>query len=104
MPDDPAKSDRPSGKVTVLAFAVDEPSFARQPTTVTSAPTGKSACRHPRRYSALGRPNSTLQFSVLPEGLFTSMYSQACGLIHFIVVIVPFNVTGLFESNSAENE
>ena len=39
----------------------------------------------------------------MPSSPLTSMWTQACGLIHSTFVTVPRNLTGLFASNSAPN-
>ena len=57
----------------------------------------------PTRCRVLGVPPSTIQVSCVPFGVFTSMWIQACGLIHSTLVTGPRSVTGAFASNSAEN-
>src|ERR1019366_1783338 len=57
----------------------------------------------PRRSSVLGLPHSTIQLVTLPSASFTSMWIQAWGLIHSILVTVPRSFTGLLPSNSAVN-
>ena len=44
----------------------------------------------------------TIQATAFPSGPSTSMWIQQCGLIHSIFVTLPFSVTGLVPSNSAE--
>ena len=56
----------------------------------------------PRRRIAFGAPPSTIQASVSPAALTTSMWIHECGLIHSIFVTVPRSCTGEFASNSAE--
>ena len=55
----------------------------------------------PRRTSEFGGPPSTIHFSMVPSGSVTSMWIQACGLIHSISVTVPSSWIGLLASNSA---
>src|SRR3982751_2393607 len=66
---------------------------------------GSSDCLlKPRRSRAFGAPASTIQLSTLPSGFFTSMWIQACGLIHSIDVTVPVIFTGFPASYSAAKE
>jgi hypothetical protein len=46
---DPEKTRRPSGMVTVFAFARCEPSLANEPSTVTISPTFNDSLRQPLR-------------------------------------------------------
>src|SRR5437763_733073 len=46
-PDDPAKTRRPSASLTTRALAVVEPSFAREPSTVTTSPIFSESRRQP---------------------------------------------------------
>src|SRR5713226_540108 len=83
---------------------MSDPFFARYPSTTTSVPTGSELLFHPCLRSWFGAPISIFQDTTLPVvGSFTSMYSHECGLIQSILLTAPFNVTGLFPSNSAEN-
>ena len=56
----------------------------------------------PLLISWFGPPVSIAQLTILPSGSLTSTYNRPCGLIHSIFVSVPFRVTGLSTSNSAE--
>src|ERR1700687_4275911 len=83
---------------------MSDPFFARYPSTTTSVPTGSQLLSPPCLRSWFGAPISIFQDTRLPVvGSFTSTYSHECGLIQSILLTAPFNVTGLFPSNSAEN-
>src|SRR6516162_1571325 len=58
----------------------------------------------PLRVSVLGAPPSHCHGCTVPWSSFTSRYTQMCGFPHSIFVTAPVSVTGLFASNSAENE
>src|ERR1700719_2973556 len=71
-PDVPAKTFLPSAKVTVLALAMFDPSFAMDPVTVTTSPTFKECLVQPCRIRPLGLASSKFQFVTLPLSSFTS--------------------------------
>src|SRR5947207_15519255 len=93
----------PSGNVRSPPLARFEPSLARNPWTVTSVPGGTEFLFQPRRSSAFGAPPSIIHATTFPSEPFTSMWSHGWGLIHSILVTVPFNVTGLDPSNTDVN-
>ena len=66
-------------------------------------PAGSEVFVNPRLKSAFGGPPSIIQLSTLPFGFFTARCIHVWGLIHSVRVIVPFNLTGFFASNSAAN-
>src|SRR5213593_1566328 len=70
--DDPAKTFRPSLRVTVWAFVRLEPSLARKPFTVTDSPTLTEFLDQPRLINPAGGPSSTSQLTTLPLASFTS--------------------------------
>src|SRR5712691_5303604 len=72
VPDDPRNSLRPSAKVMSRPFPRLDPSFARNPSTTISAPTGSDSLVKPRRYNAFGGPPSIIQRSTVPSAFFTS--------------------------------
>src|SRR5476649_2646456 len=70
---------------------------------VTSSPAFTVPGLKPLRMSELGVLASKLHRSTLPS-LETSRKNHECGFSSRTDVITPFTVTGLSESNSAENE
>src|SRR3954466_15246185 len=104
IPDEPTNSLRPSGKGMSRPLPRSAPSLAWNPSPEISVPAGSEFLFQPRRSNALGAPPSTIHFSTVPSSFFTSMWIHECGLIHSILVTVPFNVTGFLASNSAAKE
>ena len=103
-PEDPAKTLFPSLRVTVVALATFEPSFAKDPFTVTVSPIFREFRDQPRRSNPAVDVNSISQFATLPLASFASMKKRACGLIHSTFVTGPVSVAGLLRSNCAANE
>src|SRR5262245_3968800 len=64
-------------------------------------PAGTDCFVHPRLIREFGGPSSTIQRVKEPSASLTSMWSQACGLIHSIFAVVPLSVSFLLPSNSA---
>src|SRR3984885_15519253 len=62
----------PSANVTVLAFAICDPSLACAPSTVTWSPTFRVCLDHPCRTSTLGLASSRFQWVTAPLSSFTS--------------------------------
>ena len=57
----------------------------------------------PSRISVFGLPPSIIHSVTCPSGPFTSIWNHEWGLIISHFESVPFNVSGLVTSNSAEN-
>jgi hypothetical protein len=91
-------------KVIEKPLALFSPSFDKKPCTTISAPAFSESLVKPRRTIVFGVPASIIHGTVLPSSPTTSMWIHECGLIHSIFVTLPCSVTGLFSSNSAENE
>src|SRR5258708_14778454 len=71
-PEDPPNTLRPSGSVTRRAFALLEPSLAREPSTVTWSPVLRESLLQPC-FSRTGiAPSSKFQLVTLPSSPFTS--------------------------------
>ena len=66
-----------------------------------TVPSGREFLLTPRRNKVFGVPPSIIHCSMMPSGLFTSIWIQAWGLIHSTFVTVPCSLMGLFASNSA---
>src|SRR5215468_9755487 len=102
---DPPRSMRlPSGNWSSRELARNEPSFAWNATTLTLVPAGSESLFQPLRNNTDGDPPSIFHRWTEPSGCVTSLCSQECGLTHSIITTLPSSVTGLFWSNSAENE
>src|SRR5438093_9264552 len=71
--DVPANNRRPSPKVILDTLAVGDPFRACQPSTLRTAPAGRSSFLHPRRYNAFAPPVSKAQFTTFPSAPTTSM-------------------------------
>src|SRR6185295_9636211 len=104
VPAEPANTLRPSGSVIRAAFAVFDPSLARNASTVMASPAFRDRLLHPSRMRPFGFDVSTIHSVVLPSGPGTAMVIQPCGLIISHFTTVPVSVTGFCESNSAVNE
>src|SRR5262249_6171035 len=98
---DPRNNFVPSLWVMVWPLARFEPSFAWNPSTITSVPAGNEAFVMPRRSREFGAPPSIIQLVTVLSEFFTSTWIQACGLIHSTLVTVPRRCNGRDESNSA---
>ncbi|HYR88270.1 MAG TPA: hypothetical protein VE422_29595 [Terriglobia bacterium] len=73
-PEEPALNIRlPSAILTVLTFAMWEPSFAAEPFTITSSPAFRESLLHPFLIKRFGLPSSQAQLITLPLPSFTSM-------------------------------
>src|SRR5262245_3839864 len=72
-PDDPANTLLPLARTMDLAFIVNDPSLARDPSTVIKSPTLRESRLQPWRASALGFPASQSHFwTTVPRSSFTS--------------------------------
>src|SRR6266571_7441165 len=71
-PDDPANTLRPSGNLTLRAFAVLEPSFAIEPSTVTWSPAFSESFLQPCFSSTGMAPSSKFQLVTFPLASLTS--------------------------------
>src|SRR5262249_49157194 len=69
--------------------------------TMISLPNSSDSLVKPRRSIMFGLPHSTIQLVTLPSASVISIWIQAWGLIHSILVTLPTRWTGFFSSNSA---
>src|SRR5512138_2187840 len=104
VPDEPANILRPSASVTVAAFAVFDPSLARNASTVISSPNFNDRLLQPSRIRPFGLDVSIIHSVVFPSASGTASVIQPCGLIISHFTTVPLSVTGFCASNSAANE
>src|SRR5690349_15652887 len=104
VPDEPRNSRLPSARIRSAPLARLAPFFARYPSTVISVPGSSDCLVNPRRTSVFGVPLSIIHSVVVPSAFFTLIWIQECGLIHSILITVPFRVMGCLASYSAENE
>src|SRR5262249_55063520 len=70
---EPANSFRPLARVTERALPLSEPSFARQPETITASPIFIELRVQPRRIKPFGLPSWRAQLSTLPPSAVTSI-------------------------------
>src|SRR5204863_2807790 len=104
VPDEPRNRRLPSDRIRSAPLARLAPFFARNPSTVISVPGSSDCLVNPRRTSVFGVPLSIIHSVVVPSAFFTATWIQERGLIHSILITVPFKVMGCLASYSAENE
>src|SRR6266516_604856 len=101
--DPPINTFRPSRYSTKTPTHLLSPLLAWYAKTLISVPIGKLVFVMPFLKRLVGGPPSIPQLTTLPSGPFTSIHSQACGLINSTLVTVPCKLSGRFSSNAAAN-